>query len=179
MHLALLRGINVGGKNIIHMGELRQAFEDMGFVEVRTYIQSGNVLFRADRGNTKEITVRIERGLSDRFGYTARAVVKSKRQYLAALKSAPRSWGADPSRKHNALFAGPGLRGGSILAQLPPLREELEEVTCGPGVIFWSASIKSIARTTMTKIVGLPAYTQLTVRNHRTTLKLGQLLVEG
>ena len=45
--LALLRGINVGGKNIIAKDDLRQCFEDLGFESVRTYIQSGNILFRA------------------------------------------------------------------------------------------------------------------------------------
>ena len=47
--LALLRGINVGGKNVISMEELRQCFEDLGFRSVRTYIQSGNILFRVRR----------------------------------------------------------------------------------------------------------------------------------
>ena len=178
MHLALLRGINVGGKNVIRMGDLRQAFEDMGFADVSTYIQSGNVLFHTDCSSTKQMTARIEKCLSKRFAYHARAVVKSKRQYLEALKCAPASWGTDPSRKHNAIFAGPGVRTNAILGQLPPLRDELEVATCGPGVIFWSASRENITRATMMKIAAIPAYKDLTVRNHKTTLALQQFLLE-
>jgi uncharacterized protein (DUF1697 family) len=175
MHLALLRGINVGGHNVIRMSDLRQAFEDMGFTDVRTYIQSGNVLFGA-RESTARITDRIEKDLSKRFGYAARTVVKSKRQYVEAMKRAPAGWGKDASRKHNAIFAGAGMRTTAILRQLPSLRDELEEATCGPGVIFWSGSKKSLSRTTMMKIAKLPVYDELTVRNHNTALALLRLL---
>lgn len=172
MHLALLRGINVGGKNVIRMADLREAFADMGFADVRTYIQSGNVLFRGGAGSTTQIAATIERELSRRFDYTARAVVRSKRQYEAAILRAPAQWGQDPARKHNALFTLPGVRATTILAKLPPLRDDLEEATCAPGVIFWSASIQGLARTTIMKLGALPVYADLTVRNHKTTLAL-------
>lgn len=78
--LALLRGINVGGKNIIAKDDLRRCFEDMGFTSVRTYIQSGNVLFRSDQTSIKQQTTAIEAGLSDRFSYEGQAVVLSHRK---------------------------------------------------------------------------------------------------
>jgi uncharacterized protein (DUF1697 family) len=177
MYLALLRGINVGGKNIIRMADLRQAFEDMGFADVRTYIQSGNVIFGADpRSSNGKLAARIERGLSRRFDYRARAIVMSGRQYRRALSHAPASWGEDPTRKHNAIFAGPAVRTSAVLRQLPPVRDGLEEVTCRPGVIFWSASIRGLSRTTMMKLASHPVYDELTVRNHRTALALLDLL---
>lgn len=176
MHVALLRGINVGGKNVIRMRDLERAFTDMGFTEVRTYIQSGNVLFRDDGDGLERTTERIEEGLAERFGYDARVIVRSKRQYLAALKHAPASWGEDASRKHNALFVRRGIRTSAVMAQLPPLQDSLEEAAHGSGVIFWSASITGIGRTTMMKLATLPVYKQLTVRNHRTTLRLRDLL---
>ena len=49
VYVALLRGINVGGKNIVEMARLKQAFEELGFTSVKTYINSGNVIFRAER----------------------------------------------------------------------------------------------------------------------------------
>lgn len=48
-YLALFRGINVGGKNIVKMKELRELFTELGFVNVRSYIQSGNLLFTSDK----------------------------------------------------------------------------------------------------------------------------------
>ena len=72
--VALLRGINVGGKNLILKEELRQFFEDLGFKRIRTYIQSGNILFQSDKTSSEELTQTIEKGLSARFSYAARAV---------------------------------------------------------------------------------------------------------
>ena len=54
--LALLRGINVGGKNVIAMDDLRKCFEDLGLTNIRTYIQSGNVLFLSEKPKDKDLT---------------------------------------------------------------------------------------------------------------------------
>ena len=93
-YLALLRGINVGGKNLIGKDDLRRCFEELGFERVRTYIQSGNVLFRATAADVAELNTRVEQGLSDRFAYAARSVVLSYAAYAAALAAAPTAWGA-------------------------------------------------------------------------------------
>ena len=68
-YLALLRGINVGGNNVIRMADLKRCFEGCGFENVATFIQSGNVVFSADDGEVKEVTSRIESLLSRRFSY--------------------------------------------------------------------------------------------------------------
>jgi uncharacterized protein (DUF1697 family) len=77
-YVALLRGINVGGKNPIPMPVLKATFEEHGFEDVRTYIQSGNVVFSAGAGSQAELTRRIERMLSAAFPYQASAVVRSR-----------------------------------------------------------------------------------------------------
>ena len=173
--LALLRGINVGGKNIISKEELRRCFEDLGFSSVRTYIQSGNILFRAGQKNVKGLTRTIEAGLSKRFSYKAQAVVMSASQYASAVGAAPADCGNNEAQKHNALFMLHGTKPQDVLARLPAPKPDFETVTTGPGVIFWSASKKSLGRTTMMKLAGLPIYKQLTVRNHNTVFKLLEL----
>ena len=106
-YVALLRGINVGGNNIIAKDDLRRCFEDLGFTRVRTYIQSGNILFRAAEGETDQLTARVEAGLSERFSYAARAVVLSYADYRAVLAAAPDAWGEDAAYRHNrAVHAG-------------------------------------------------------------------------
>ena len=95
-YVALLRGINVGGHNIIAKDDLRHCFEEMGFTRVRTYIQSGNIVFRAAQGEGEQLTARVEAGLSERFSYAARAVVLSYAEYRALLDAAPSAWGEDP-----------------------------------------------------------------------------------
>lgn len=178
-YLALLRGINVGGSNIIAKDDLRRCFESLGLGDVRTYLQSGNVLFRSGPSSIKELTGAIEDGLSRRFHYRAQAVVISHRKYKSAVQAAPPDWGADDDRKHNGLFTLAGVTPRRVLSQLPAPNQDIETVTAGNGVIFWSASCEHLSKTTMMKVASLPLYKQLTVRNHRTVLKLLALLDDG
>ncbi len=170
--LALLRGINVGGKNVIAKDDLRQCFEDLGFTDVQTYIQSGNILFRSAETRVRELTTTLEAGLSDRFSYKAQAVVLSHKRYISAVQAAPNEWGKNERQKHNALFTLSGVTPRSVLAQLPSPKTDIETVTSGPGVIFWSASKGHVSKTTMMKLSKVPAYRQVTVRNHNTVFKL-------
>ena len=176
--LALLRGINVGGKNLIPMRDLARCFEDLGFEDVRTYIQSGNVLFRGLGTRVEPHTQSIEVALSSRFGYSARVVLISRVSYLKAIRSAHATWGHDDTMKHNALFTLPEVNPRQILASLPPLKAELETVTIGSRVLFWSASKSGLARTAMMKLSKTASYKLLTVRNNNTAVRLAELLDE-
>ncbi len=118
--VALLRGINVGGKNLISKQELLRCFEDLGFTNVRTYIQSGNILFRSTNKNPEQLTTTIEEGLSVRFSYSARVALLSHDQYKEAVASAPASWGKDDRQLHNALFTLGEITPREFLAHLPP-----------------------------------------------------------
>lgn len=177
--LALLRGINVGGKNIISKAALRQCFEDIGLTNVRTYIQSGNILFGSEETRISELTSLIEAGLSKRFSYQAQAVVLSRRKYKSALAAAPVGWGADPEQKHNAMFLLGGTSAKKVLSQLPSPKPEIETVTAAPGVIFWSVSKAQQTKTTLMRLAKEPVYQQMTVRNHNTVLRLGEMFDEG
>ncbi len=173
-HVALLRGINVGGKNLIPMAELRVCFEELGFDSVSTYIQSGNVLFVA-AGVDERV---IETTLSKRFDYHGRVVVLDHRAYQAAEAGAPPDWGVADDEKHNALFTLAGTTPEKILDQLPE-PSEFERITPAPGVIFWSAPKDRITKTMFVKqLAGHPAYQELTVRNHNTFFKLAARLAE-
>ncbi|MHC5005410.1 MAG: DUF1697 domain-containing protein [Planctomycetota bacterium] len=176
--VALLRGINVGGKNVIARDDLARCFEDLGFERVRTYIQSGNVLFRSGSRSVAKLTAAIEAGLADRFSYDARAVILSRDQYASAVDAAPAWWGRDASWKHNALFTLAGVAPEDVLAGLPAPEADLETVATAPGVLFWSASTAQVSRTTMMKLGRSRLYRQLTVRNHNTVLKLRELIDE-
>ncbi|MDE0446507.1 MAG: DUF1697 domain-containing protein [Spirochaetaceae bacterium] len=177
-YLALLRGINVGGNNIIAKNDLRRCFEDLGFTNVRTYIQSGNIVFRARSGEKQQLTARVEAGLSERFSYAARAVVLSYADYRALLDAAPPAWGEDPAYRHNALFTLAGTTPADVLASIPPVKEELETVAAGPGVVFWSADKKRVTRSAFVKLPAHPIYQQVTIRNHNTVRRLATLLEE-
>lgn len=177
-YLALLRGINVGGNNIIPKDDLRSCFEALGFERVRTYIQSGNVLFRSDETNVGDLTAAIEGALSSRFSYPAQAVVLSRRRYASAVRAAPEGWGTDDSMRHNALFTLRGITPRRVLSQLPEPKAEIEAVAVGTGVLFWSAAKAHVTRATMSRLPGSPVYRHVTIRNHNTVYKLLELFDE-
>src|ERR1041384_8279930 len=96
-YVALLRGINVGGKNLIKMTALKASFEELGFTDVFTYIQSGNVLFSAASSGQAQLTKQIEEALSEAFTYESRVVVRSLKQMKEIVNGAPKGFGSDPA----------------------------------------------------------------------------------
>jgi uncharacterized protein (DUF1697 family) len=104
-YVALLRGINVGGKNLIKMPALRACFEANAFEDVATYIQSGNVLFASPETRTAELARRIEAMLAEAFGYQATVVVRNRKQMRAVVERAPEGFGAEPMRyRYDVIF---------------------------------------------------------------------------
>ena len=94
-YVALLRGINVGGKNLVKMADLRAALESRGFADVATYIASGNVLFRVPRQRREELAARIESELIGRFGNELKVVLLTEAQLKAVVEGAPRGFSGD------------------------------------------------------------------------------------
>ncbi len=88
-HVALLRGINVGGRNKIPMGDLRGVVTSLGHTGVTTYIQSGNVLFSTAETDTAKLAAALESAIAERFGIWASAVVLSRDELAAVLAGNP------------------------------------------------------------------------------------------
>lgn len=88
VYVALLRGINVGGKHRVNMAELKQTLEEAGFVKVRTYIQSGNVLFEAD-GEETELCNKMEQAIEKRFGFPVPVLLRTSGELQAILDGCP------------------------------------------------------------------------------------------
>lgn len=74
--IALFSGINVGGNRIVKMAELRSFFEDLGFADVATYVQSGNAVFRAKKGDAAALTKQIEAAFEKKWGFHSRIMVR-------------------------------------------------------------------------------------------------------
>src|SRR5690625_4619474 len=97
-YVALLRGINVGGKNIIKMSKLKACFGLLGFTDVSTYINSGNIIFST--GEPEVFLVKkIECGIKDKFGFDIPVVVRSQRQIADITKQLPDSWVNDKNMR--------------------------------------------------------------------------------
>jgi uncharacterized protein (DUF1697 family) len=176
-HVALLRGINVGGKNLIKMADLKGCFEANGYVDVVTYIQSGNVLFTARSVAAAELADRIERMLKSTFGhYEASVVLRTRAQMRAIVDRAPTGFGTDPEGfRYDVIFLKPPLT-AKVAMRSVSIREGVDEVVPGTGVLYSSRLVSRLTQSRLNKIVGTPAYANMTIRNWNTTTKLTAML---
>ncbi len=175
-YVALLRGINVGGNNIIPMKALVATFEGLKLANVSTFIASGNVLFESPERDARALEKRIEKALSKAFDYDATVVVKSKAEMDRIVDGLPTSWKrVDAKRKYNVVFLRHEIDDATILDGLAP-KPGIEEVAYGPGAIYWSAKTSDLARTSMVKLSSKAIYKHVTVRNLNTTKKIHELL---
>jgi uncharacterized protein (DUF1697 family) len=88
-YAALLRAVNVGGRHAVAMAALRELFEDLGYTDVATYVQSGNVVFRAPGGGGARLERAIEAGIAERFGFDVTTIVRSHADLVAITRANP------------------------------------------------------------------------------------------
>ena len=177
-YIALLRGINVGGNNIIKMAELRACFVTMSFTDVKTYIQSGNVLFSSDNDDKSELVKRIESELSRRFNYQSKIVLVSQNQIETVIKTAPEGFGTKPEEfRYDVVFLKEPLSSNDAFQSLK-LREGVDNAYVGKDVLYLSRLISRAGQSYLSKIISLPVYQFMTIRNWNTTTKLFELIGE-
>lgn len=171
-HVALLRGINVGGKNIIKMADLRACFEAMKLADVQTYIQSGNVVFSSRSSTKSKLEKAIEAALSERFGYTAPVVVVSAAELERVVAQAPAGFGDAPDRyRYDVLFVKQPKSPWDVLPQLST-KPGVDEMSGGDHAVYFRRLISKASQSHLSRIVQLPIYQHVTIRNWNTTTKL-------
>jgi len=177
-YLVLLRGINVGGNNIIKMTALKACFEDMGFSNVATFIQSGNVLFESAGKNVAKLTEKIEKALSKQFSYKSRVVVVSHDILKAVVKRAPKGFGKEPMKyRYDIMFLMPGVSAREAIKQIS-VKGGVDQVWAGEGVVYFSRLTSRAAQSSLPRIIQKPVYQSMTMRNWNTTTKLLAMMEE-
>ena len=177
-YVALLRGINVGGRNKVAMSELRSAVEDAGHTDVTTYIQSGNVLFRSSVPQA-DLETDLEHALERRFGFPMTVVVRSHRQLRSVVERAPAGFGTEPSRYHSdAIFLHAPVTATQVM-KLVRLRDGVDRAWPGTGVVYFQRLSAERTKSRLSSIVSTPEYPSMTIRSWATTTKLLALLDEG
>jgi uncharacterized protein (DUF1697 family) len=176
-YVALLRGINVGGKNPIPMPALKAAFEAHGLEDVHTYIQSGNVVFSTGSSTQAELTSEIERMLTVAFGhYEARVLVRSRSQLRAIVDRAPKGFGAEPAKyRYDVVFLKPPLTAKAAIRDVST-KEGVDRIWAGTGVLYMSRLDSRATQSRLNRVASLPIYKSMTIRNWNTTTKLAELL---
>jgi uncharacterized protein (DUF1697 family) len=176
-YVALLRGINVGGKNAIPMPALKACFEHAGFEEVGTYIQSGNVVFTGPSSSQAALTEQIERSIRKSFAhYDASVVVRSRSQMGAIVDKAPKGFGREPAKyRYDVCFLKPSLAAKQVVAAVQ-MKEGVDRIWAGTGVVYFSRLTSRATSSRLNRVASLPIYQQMTLRNWNTTTKLRELL---
>ena len=146
IYVALLRGINVGGNNKIEMSELKTTFELLGFKNVVTYVNSGNVVFAGSGKDQEKIAQTIEKGIKNDFRLDIKVIVRNARSIQKICKAVPDTW------ENNAVMK------------------------YVPGAILWNIHRINFNRSSLPKLIGTKFYKQMTVRNINTLRKLNQMM---
>lgn len=158
------------------MATLRKTFTRTGADNVRTYINSGNVIFddeRLHREMAKVIGVAIEKDFGLRLGVMLRDVVSIRR--LAA--QIPDSWTTDKTMRTNVIFLWKNVDSPDVVDQLP-VRDGVDDIMYSPGAIVWRTDADKLTRSGMGRLVGTDLYRAMTVRNSNTVRKLALLMNE-
>lgn len=178
LYVALLRGINVGGNNLIPMTDLRTCFEVLGAKEVATYIQSGNVIFDGGDRPTTDWAATIETALAETFAYDARIVLVDHPTLRRVVDDAPDGFDRDPDdyRRDVAFLRGPSTA-ADVIEGLRA-RDGVDRFVAGQGVVYFERLASRASQSRLSKVASLPAYREMTIRNWRTTTTLLGMLDE-
>ena len=173
-YIALLRGVNVGGKNKLPMKELAALLTELGCSEVKTYIQSGNVVYKAGRALAGRLPKLIEEAIGKRFGLRVPVVVRTEGELRAIAANNPfLRAGGDPDHLHVAFLADEPS--AVAVAALDPQRSPPDEFVVLGKEIFLSFP-EGLARTKLSNAYfDAKLATTSTMRNWRTLLKLIEL----
>ena len=106
-HIALLRGINVGGRNKVAMADLRDVVAGLGHTDVSTYIQSGNVVFTSDEADTEALGQALEEAIARRLGVKPSVIVLSRGDLARVVRDNPYPDEPNPKLVHAVFFRGP------------------------------------------------------------------------
>jgi uncharacterized protein (DUF1697 family) len=174
--VALLRGINVGGRNKVPMAELRRGLAARGLADVRTYIASGNVIAAAPDGPQapQRVADIVSATIAEDFGFACSVLVRRGEQMQRIAGAIPPDWDNTEAHKSDVLYLFDDVDSPEVLAQLP-LVADVDDALYTPGAVIWTVSRALQPRSGMVRIVGTPLYSRLTIRNVRTARTLATL----
>ena len=174
-YVLLLRGINVGGKNKVPMADLRNMISTLGYENVITYINSGNILFDST-DNIDIVNVKISQLLNS-YPFKINTVLLTKQEYLEELENLPKWWTDELYRK-DVLFYSEDMEYSIIKERINNMPLNDENVHFGKRAVFWGKfNEKNYLKTAYHKyLIRESFYKSITIRNGRTFMKIVELL---
>ena len=173
-YIALLRGINISGKNKIAMSELKKCFIELGFSDVTTYLNSGNVIFSSVVDDKNMLSNKIKSMIKDRFDLDIPVFIVLQEELKELLNNAPDWWGDDNKEIYdNLIFIMPPLSVEEIYNEIGNPKAEYEKAHNYENVIFWSFSRKNYQKTNWwSKTASSNISDKITIRTANTVRKI-------
>lgn len=172
--VAFLRGINVGGNNIVDMKRLKATFESLGLGGVSTYINSGNVVFEAVPEDPRVLVADMERAIRQDFGLDIPVIVRSVEHLERICREVPATWVNNEAMRTDVMFLWEQFDTPAVMELLRV--NPVDEVRYVPGAIVWHVDDRSAVRKSgMVKLMGTELYRNMTIRNINTVRKLYEI----
>jgi len=166
-YVALLRGINVGGRNI-QMADLRACFSEMGFDNVTTVQQTGNVIFTGV-GSPAALKRTIEDGLSKRFDFPAHVQICRMARLREIVEASP--FDDNSAHTHSYVVFFEDGREEELMAEARHLDEEIEQIAIGDGVLYWRVPKGSTLQSAFAKYLTKARYKNFHTNRNINTLR--------
>jgi uncharacterized protein (DUF1697 family) len=174
-YVALLRGINVGGNAKVEMPRLKAVIEKLGGQEVRTYINSGNVVFRDER-KAGELEKLIGDAIEKEFKLKVPVILRDQKNIDMLCAKIPDDWTNDKQQKTDVLFLWHEIDSEELLKKVVT-NPEIEKVVYLPGALVWNIGREHIKPGAGLKLVKSDIYPKMTIRNINTVRKLNHLML--
>jgi len=171
-YIAFLRGINISGKNKVAMPLLKTAFEEIGFTDVVTYINSGNVIFSSESVDKSELIQKCETVITAKFDLKIPVTVAGVDDLAETVKHAPDWWNQEKETVHYAIFMIAPMTVPEVFEAVGEIKPEYEKIAYHDEVIFWSAPRKTFNKARWSKIASSSVNNHVTIRTANTVSKL-------
>ncbi|XDD54088.1 DUF1697 domain-containing protein [Leptospira sp. WS4.C2] len=165
-YIALFRGINVGGNRKVEMKKLKTIFESLGFTEVSTYINSGNVIFESNH-DPKTVLLAITTGLEKNFDFEIPTLVKTEKEMKKIADAIPIDWQNDPTQRTDIAYLFPDVDSKKTIEELP-FKKDFVDVRYVKGAIFWNIKKENVNKSQLAKLISHKLYKSMTIRNVNT-----------
>jgi len=176
-YISLLRGINVGGHNKVPMDRLRVMCEALGFKQVRTYIQSGNLIFETAKSDPSALSAKIEKKILAEFGFPVSVITRTPDDLRQAIKENPfvEESAAEPGKVYTAFLAQ--VPKPEAMKKLQSLASASEQVRCKKEIYLYYRDGMGRAKLTSNALEKTLAVTA-TARNWNTVTRLYEMAME-
>lgn len=178
-YIALLRGINISGKNKVSMPLLKEALTAIGFSDVITYINSGNVVFSSEIEDKSQLMSMCQAVIKEKFQLDIPVVVVTAKELVDILNNAPQWWDKEKETVHYLMFLIPPITIKEVFAGVGEVKPEYEQIAHYKEVIFWSAPRATFNKARWSKIASSSVNNNVTIRNANTVKKLVSLTRES